>query len=60
MAIASALSTTSNSMSAVNPAKSPPIFASTDVSLAVTISTPVTFSTSSLAEISAAAVSVMS
>ena len=60
MAIASAVSDTSNSMSAVNPAKSPPMFALTDVSLAVTISTPATFSTSSPAEISAAALSVMS
>ena len=55
-----ALSTTSNSISAVNPAKSPPMFALTDVSLAVTISTPATFSTLSVAEISAAALSVMS
>ena len=60
MAIASASSRTLNSMSAVNPAKSPPMFALTDASLAVTISTPATFSTSSPAEISAAALSVIS
>ena len=58
--IALAESSTLNSMSAENPAKSPPIFALTDVSLAVTISTPSTFSTLSVAEIRAAAVSVIS
>ena len=59
-----ALSTTSNSISAVNPANCAPIFAVTSepvpAAFTLTVSTPVTFRTASPAEISAAASSEMS
>ena len=55
-----AVSTTSNSTSAVKPANTPPIFALTDGSLALTTSTPSTSSIPSPADIRAAAVSVIS
>ena len=59
-AIAFALSTTSNSMSLDSSPSASPVSASTAPPVTLTVSTPFTSSTLSPAEISAAAVSVMS